>query len=30
VRWYVENQAWWQAIRDRGFASERQGLSGGG
>jgi dTDP-glucose 4,6-dehydratase len=28
VRWYVENQAWWQAIRDRGFASERQGLSG--
>ena len=29
VRWYVENQAWWQAIRDRGFASERQGLSGG-
>ena len=30
VRWYVENQAWRQAIRDRGFASERQGLSGGG
>ena len=30
VRWYVENQAWWQAIRDRGFASERQGLSAGG
>lgn len=29
VRWYVENQAWWKAIRDRGFASERQGLSGG-
>lgn len=29
VRWYVENPAWWQAIRDRGFASERQGLSGG-
>jgi dTDP-glucose 4,6-dehydratase len=29
VLWYVENQAWWQAIRDRGFASERQGLSGG-
>ncbi len=30
VRWYVENKDWWQAIRDRGFASERQGLSGGG
>jgi dTDP-glucose 4,6-dehydratase len=29
VRWYVENQAWWQAIRDRGFTAERQGLSGG-
>ncbi|MDP3173087.1 MAG: dTDP-glucose 4,6-dehydratase [Phenylobacterium sp.] len=26
VRWYVENRDWWQAIRDRGFESERQGL----
>jgi dTDP-glucose 4,6-dehydratase len=27
VRWYVENRAWWQAIRDRGFHSERLGLA---
>jgi len=26
VRWYVENSAWWQGIRDRGFHSERLGL----
>jgi dTDP-glucose 4,6-dehydratase len=26
VRWYVENRAWLQSIRDRGFESERQGL----
>jgi dTDP-glucose 4,6-dehydratase len=26
VRWYVENRAWWQGIRDRGFHSERLGL----
>jgi dTDP-glucose 4,6-dehydratase len=26
VRWYAENRAWLQAIRDRGFASERLGL----
>lgn len=26
VRWYVENWAWVQAIRDRGFTSERLGL----
>ncbi len=28
VRWYVENRAWWQGIRDRGFQSERLGLAG--
>jgi dTDP-glucose 4,6-dehydratase len=27
VRWYVENRAWWQDIRDRGFHSERLGLA---
>jgi dTDP-glucose 4,6-dehydratase len=27
VRWYVENKAWWQDIRDRGFHSERLGLA---
>ena len=27
VRWYVENRAWWEAIRERGFHSERLGLS---
>ena len=26
VRWYVENHAWCQGIRDRGFHSERLGL----
>ncbi len=26
VRWYVENRAWWEAIRAGGFKSERQGL----
>jgi dTDP-glucose 4,6-dehydratase len=26
VRWYVENRAWWDGIRDRGFHSERMGL----
>jgi len=26
VRWYVENRDWVQAIRERGFASERLGL----
>jgi dTDP-glucose 4,6-dehydratase len=26
VRWYVDNKAWVQAIRDRGFHSERLGL----
>jgi dTDP-glucose 4,6-dehydratase len=26
VRWYVENRAWWDAIRERGFHSERLGL----
>jgi dTDP-glucose 4,6-dehydratase len=26
VRWYVENKDWVQAIRDRGFHSERIGL----
>jgi len=26
VRWYVDNRDWWQAIRDRGFESERLGL----
>jgi dTDP-glucose 4,6-dehydratase len=26
VRWYVENRAWWLAIRERGFESERLGL----
>ncbi len=26
VRWYVDNRAWWQAIRERGFAGERLGL----
>ncbi|MFZ3008371.1 MAG: dTDP-glucose 4,6-dehydratase, partial [Phenylobacterium sp.] len=27
VRWYVENRAWWEAIRERGFESERLGLA---
>lgn len=27
VRWYVENRDWWQAIRDKGFHSERLGLA---
>jgi dTDP-glucose 4,6-dehydratase len=26
VRWYVENRAWWDGIRERGFHSERMGL----
>ncbi|WP_374573910.1 dTDP-glucose 4,6-dehydratase [Phenylobacterium sp.] len=26
VRWYVQNRAWWDAIRARGFHSERMGL----
>ena len=29
VRWYVENRDWWQAIRDKGFHSERLGLAQG-
>lgn len=29
VRWYVENSDWWQAIRDKGFHSERLGLAKG-
>jgi len=27
VAWYLENRAWWQAIRDRGFESTRLGLA---
>jgi dTDP-glucose 4,6-dehydratase len=27
VRWYVENEGWWQAIRQRGFSGERLGLA---
>ena len=27
VRWYVDNQAWWQAILDRGYAARRIGLA---
>jgi dTDP-glucose 4,6-dehydratase len=27
VRWYVDNEAWWQSIRQRGFSGERLGLS---
>jgi len=27
VAWYVENRGWWQAIRERGFHSERLGLA---
>jgi dTDP-glucose 4,6-dehydratase len=26
VRWYLDNAAWWQAIRARGFAGQRLGL----
>lgn len=26
VRWYLDNAAWWQAIRARGFIGERLGL----
>lgn len=26
VAWYLENRWWWEAIRARGFAGERQGL----
>ncbi|MDZ4320907.1 MAG: dTDP-glucose 4,6-dehydratase [Phenylobacterium sp.] len=29
VAWYVENRDWWQAIRDKGFHSERLGLAKG-
>ena len=28
VRWYVENRGWWERIRERGFHSERLGLTG--
>ena len=29
VRWYLDNRAWWQGIRDRGFEDRRrQGLGG--
>jgi dTDP-glucose 4,6-dehydratase len=27
VRWYVENRAWWEAILDRGYRTERLGLA---
>ena len=27
VRWYVENEPWWQGIRQRGFSGERLGLA---
>ncbi|MEL7027769.1 MAG: dTDP-glucose 4,6-dehydratase [Pseudomonadota bacterium] len=26
VAWYLENEPWWRAIRERGFAGERLGL----
>jgi dTDP-glucose 4,6-dehydratase len=27
VRWYVENRAWWQPIRERVYSGERLGLT---
>jgi dTDP-glucose 4,6-dehydratase len=29
VRWYVENSAWWERIRDGGYRGERLGLATG-
>jgi dTDP-glucose 4,6-dehydratase len=29
VRWYVENRAWWQEIRDSSYRGERLGLADG-
>jgi dTDP-glucose 4,6-dehydratase len=26
VKWYLENESWWQAILRRGYAAERLGL----
>ena len=26
VRWYLDNEAWWTSIRDRGFSGSRMGL----
>ena len=28
VRWYVDNESWWKAILDRGYAAKRVGLGG--
>jgi dTDP-glucose 4,6-dehydratase len=30
VRWYTENQAWWQSIRKRGYDAKRVGLAAEG
>ena len=27
VKWYLENRPWWQAVLDRGYKTERLGLS---
>ena len=27
VQWYLDNRRWWQAILDRGYKTERVGLS---
>jgi dTDP-glucose 4,6-dehydratase len=29
VRWYLDNRWWWEAIRQRGYSSDRIGLGGG-
>jgi dTDP-glucose 4,6-dehydratase len=26
VQWYLENQAWWQRVRDGSYRGERLGL----
>jgi dTDP-glucose 4,6-dehydratase len=27
VRWYLDNDAWWKSILDRGYATKRVGLN---
>jgi dTDP-glucose 4,6-dehydratase len=29
VRWYLDNQAWWQRVRDGNYRGERLGLANG-
>ena len=30
VRWYIDNEAWWRAILDRGYTANRVGLGAAG